>query len=127
MAKKILIVDDEINVVRVLAARLKANGYDIVMANDGVYGVAKAHEEKPDLILLDMRMPAGGGLTVLENLRMAADTMMTPVIFVTAYPSDEARQKALELGAADFIPKPFDPDELITKIKKALGEQGPVT
>jgi DNA-binding response OmpR family regulator len=122
MPKKILIVDDEINVVKLLAARLKANNYDVVTATDGLYAVIKAHDEKPDLVLLDVNMPAGGGVSVFENLLKTGDTMMTPVIFITAYPDEELRRKVLEMGAEDFIPKPFDPEELIAKIKKALQE-----
>ena len=122
MPKKILIADDEPNMVRVIAARLKANNYDIVTAFDGIYAVQKAHEEKPDLIILDIKMPAGSGLSVLENLRMTGETMMIPVIFVTAHATEELKHKALEMGAADFIAKPFDPDELIAAVKKALGE-----
>ncbi len=122
MAKKILIADDEPHVIKLIASRLIANKYDVVMASDGLYAVKKAHEEKPDLIILDMRMPAGGGMSVFENLRMAGDTMLIPVIFITAYPSDEVRQKVMDMGAADFIAKPFDADDLLAKVKKALGE-----
>ena len=122
MPKKILIVDDEPNVLRVIASRLMAQKYDIVTASDGVYAVKKAHEEKPDLIILDIKMPAGGGLNVFENLRMTTDTMMIPIIFITAHPSDELKRKVLEMGAEDFIAKPFNADDLLAKVKKALKE-----
>jgi DNA-binding response OmpR family regulator len=123
MPKKILIVDDELNVIRVIAARLKANNYDVVTASDGLYAVQKAHEEKPDLIILDVRMPAGGGRGVFENLRMTSDTMMIPVIFITAYADDDLRRYLLEMGAVDFVTKPFNADELLEKVKKALKEE----
>jgi DNA-binding response OmpR family regulator len=123
MPKKILIVDDEINVIKVIAARLKASNYDIVTASDGLYAVQKAHQEKPDLIILDVRMPVGGGKGVFENLRMTSDTMMIPIIFITAYADDELRRTLLEMGAVDVVTKPFNADELLEKVKKALKEE----
>jgi DNA-binding response OmpR family regulator len=122
MPKKILIVDDELNVVRVIAARLKASNYDVVSASDGLYAVQKAHQEKPDLIILDIRMPVGGGRGVFENLRMTSDTMMIPVIFITAFADDDLKRTLLEMGAVDFVTKPFNADELLEKVKKALKE-----
>ena len=123
MPKKIiLIADDEPNVVRLIAARLKANNYDVTTAFDAVFAVKKAREDKPDLIILDIRMPAGGGINVFENLRMICETMMIPVIFITAHPSEEIERRVMEMGAAAFIAKPFNPDELLAKVKKALGE-----
>jgi len=122
MPKKILVVDDELNVLKVIASRLKANNYDVVTASDGTFAVKKALEEKPDLIILDIKMPAGGGISVFENLRRLDNTMMTPVIFITAHPTEEIKKQVLEMGAEDFVAKPFDPDDLLAKVRKALGE-----
>ena len=122
MPKKILIVDDEINVIKVIASRLKANNYDVVSASDGTYAIKRALEEKPDLIILDIRMPAGGGVSVFENLRRLDSTMMTPIIFITAHPTEEIKQQVLKMGAEDFVAKPFDPEDLLAKVRKALGE-----
>lgn len=122
MPKKILVVDDEINVIKVIASRLKANNYAVVTASDGTYAVKRAIEEKPDLIILDIKMPAGGGISVFENLRRLDNTMMTPIIFITAHPTEEIKQKVLEMGAEDFVAKPFDPEDLLAKVRKALGE-----
>ena len=122
MPKKILIVDDEINVIKVIASRLKANNYDVVSASDGTFAIKKALEEKPDLIILDIRMPAGGGVSVFENLKRLDSTMMTPIIFITAHPTEEIKQQVLEMGANDFVAKPFDPEDLLVKVRKALGE-----
>jgi two-component system KDP operon response regulator KdpE len=120
MPKKILVVDDEPNIVRVIAERLHAHGYEVITASDGLYAVIKAHNDKPDLIILDVRMPAGGGTSVFENLRMTSDTKMIPVIFITAYPDDELRRQVMEMGAEDFVAKPFDADDLLVKVRKAL-------
>ena len=123
MAKKILIVEDEANIVKLITSRLKANNYDVVVAYDGLYAVREAHEKKPDLIILDIKMPAGSGISVFENLKMTGDTMMIPIIFITAHATDELRKQALAMGAADFIVKPFDAEELLTKVKRVLGEE----
>lgn len=123
MAKKILIVDDDQEIVMLIAARLRANQYEVVVANDAVQAIFKARKEKPDLILLDNRMPAGSGLSVLANLRQTVDTISTPIIFITAYPSEKIKEEALEKGATDFIGKPFDANDLLGKIRKAFGEK----
>lgn len=122
MAKKILIVDDDKKIVLLLASRLKANKYEIVAAYDAVQAVAKAFSEKPDLILLDIKMPAGGGISVMDNLSNSADTAVIPVIVITAYPSTEIQQQVKEMGAVAFISKPFKAEDVLSKIKKALGE-----
>ena len=122
MTKKILVVDDDMDFVRLLTLRLKANNYEVAVAYDGLQAIERAHKEKPDLILLDLKMPAGGGLTVYENLRLSSETTGTPVIFITAYPSEDTKKKVMQKGAADFVSKPFDPEDLLLKVKKALGE-----
>jgi DNA-binding response OmpR family regulator len=81
-----------------------------------------AHEEKPDLIILDIMMPAGNGLSVFKNLQDSVATAFIPVIFLTACASEETRKQALEMGAKDFLTKPFNAEELLLKVKKALAE-----
>jgi CheY-like chemotaxis protein len=122
MAKKILVVDDDKEITLLLASRLKANKYEIVVAYDAVQAVAKAFKEKPDLILLDIKMPAGGGISVMDNLRNSAVTAVIPIIVITAYPSPEIQQKVKEMGAVDFISKPFKAEDVLPRIRKALGE-----
>jgi DNA-binding response OmpR family regulator len=122
MAKKILIVDDDQQIVLLLASRLKANKYEIVVAYDAMQAVAKAFSEKPDLILLDIKMPAGSGISVMHNLRNSAATSVIPVIVITAYPSPEIQQKVIEMGAVDFISKPFKAEDVLSRIRKALDE-----
>lgn len=123
MAKKILVVDDEPHILRLLASRLKANNYEVSTASDGYQCIKVALEERPDLIILDIKMPAGGGLNAFENLRARSSTAVTPVIFITAYASEEIRKHVLEMGAEDCIAKPFDSDDLLRKVRKALGEE----
>jgi DNA-binding response OmpR family regulator len=125
MSKKILVVDDDPTILRLIATRLKANNYDVVTASDAVFAVKKAHEEKPDLIILDIKMPAGGGMSVVENLKMASHTMLIPILCITAEASPEIKRKVTELGAEDFLAKPFHADELLSRVRKALGEDKP--
>jgi DNA-binding response OmpR family regulator len=125
MPTKILIADDEYNIVKLLSSRLQANGYEVIQAFDGNQAFEIAVKEKPDLILLDYNMPGCKGTTVLERLRESNHSFLTPVIFVTAFTDEETKNKVMEMGACDFIGKPFDPDEVLIKIKKALGEIKP--
>ena len=123
MPKKILVVDDEPNIVKMICSRLTANNYEVTVAYDGTTAVEKAHKEKPDLIILDIKMPAGTGISVYENLSNSADTAMIPVIFITAYPDEDIKKKVLEMGANDFVAKPFKADVMLSRVKGALERQ----
>jgi two-component system response regulator VicR len=125
MAKKILIVDDDKQIVMLLASRLKANKYEIIVAYDALQAVAQAFREKPDLILLDIKMPAGSGISVMDQLRNSTDTALIPVIVITAFPSLEIQQQVKEMGAIGFISKPFRAEDLLPRIRKVLGEGSP--
>ena len=118
--KKILIVDDERDIVKALMIRLQANGYEVVTAFDGAQGVFMAHKEKPDLIILDIRMPAGDGFSVAERLKSSMHTFTIPVIFLTGSPEKNAEEKAMALGARFYIKKPYDPEELLDAVKRAI-------
>ncbi len=118
--KKILIVDDERDIVKALTIRLQSNGYRTVVAFDGAQGVFMAHKEKPHLIILDIRMPAGDGFSVAEKLKESKRMSRIPIIFVTGSPERNAEEKAMELGARYFIKKPYDPEELLDAVRRAL-------
>ena len=120
--KKILIVDDERDIVKVVMIRLQGAGYEVVTAFDGAQGVFMAHKEKPDLIILDIRMPAGNGFSVAQRLKRSMHTFTIPVIFLTGSPEKNAEKKAMALGARFYIKKPYDPEELLDAIKRALEE-----
>lgn len=120
MKKKILIVDDELPIIRLLSLRLKANNYDIASAHDGYECVEKAKAELPDLILLDIKMPGGGGINAFKTLKKSEDTKSIPVIFITAYPSAEIKKMVMEMGAQGFIAKPFDTELLTDSVNKIL-------
>ena len=121
--KKILIVDDERDIVKGLMIRLQAAGYEVATAFDGAQGVFLAHKEKPDLIILDIRTPAGDGFSVAQRLKRSIHTFTIPVIFLTGSPEKNAEEKAMALGARFYIKKPYDPEELLDAIKRALEEE----
>lgn len=118
--KKILIVDDERDIVKALTIRLQSKGYRTVVAFDGVQGIFMAHKEKPNLIILDIRMPAGDGFSVAEKLKESKRMSRIPIIFVTGSPERDAEEKAQKLGARYFIKKPYDPEELLDAVRRAL-------
>jgi DNA-binding response OmpR family regulator len=123
--KKILIVDDERDIVKALTIRLQSSGYNTVVAFDGAQGVFMAHKEKPSLILLDIRMPAGDGFSVAEKLRESKRTSRIPIIFLTGSPETNAEERARGLGARFFIKKPYDPEELLDAVRRALEVKPP--
>ena len=120
--KKILIVDDEKDIVRALMTRFQAAGYDVAAAFDGAQGIFMAHKEQPDLLVLDIRMPAGDGFTTAERLKRSTLTWGIPVIFLTGSPLKEAEQRAMDIGARFFIKKPYDPEKLLAVVKNLLDE-----
>jgi len=120
MKKKILIVDDEPQIVRLLSLRLQANNYDVAVAYDGYQCIHMVKEENPDLILLDIKMPMGGGIEAFENLKNNTFTDKIPVIFITAYPSVEVKKQVIDMGADGFIAKPFSSEDLLDKIRSII-------
>jgi DNA-binding response OmpR family regulator len=122
-AKKILIVDDDEHLLIGLAAKLKASGYAVVSALDGVAAVAVARQEAPDLILLDLGLPAGDGFLVLERLRAMTELVTTPVIVLSARDPAGNKLRSLQAGAVAFLQKPPDNRELLAEIRRALGEE----
>ncbi|MFH1769017.1 MAG: response regulator [Candidatus Omnitrophota bacterium] len=118
--KKILVADDDVNIVQLIASRLKREKYNVIAAYDGMQAVNIAHEQRPDLIILDIKMPAGGGMSVYDDLKMSSHTALIPVVFITAYSSSEIKEKVLNMGARDFIAKPFNSEDLLLKVERAL-------
>jgi len=125
LKKKILIVDDERDIVKAVMIRLQTSGYEVVTAFDGAQGVFMAHKEKPDLIILDIRMPAGDGFSVAQRLRKSIHTFQIPIIFLTGSPEKNSEQRAQEVGARFYIKKPYDPEELLDAVRRALETELP--
>jgi CheY-like chemotaxis protein len=121
MNQKILIVDDEPGIVRLLSMRLKAKGYEVFEAFDGLECVKMAIKVVPDLILLDIKMPEGGGIGAFERLIQLDATKAIPVIFMTAFPTAEIKKQVLKMGAKDCISKPFISKDFEQTIETVIG------
>ena len=119
--KKILVVEDDNLQLTALARRLKSAGFEIVAARDGLTAISAARKEQPDLILLDLGLPAGDGFVVLERLAMLINTGTIPIIVVSSRPPLGNRDAALKAGAIAYIHKPVDMSVLLKAINEALG------
>ncbi|MGO1368290.1 response regulator [Senegalia sp. (in: firmicutes)] len=118
--KKILVVDDEENIVELIKYNLKNNGYDIITAFDGNEAYTKAIEENPDLILLDIMLPILDGIEVCKKLKRNKQSENIPIIMLTAKREETDKVLGLEIGADDYITKPFNIRELIARVKAVL-------
>ena len=117
---KILIVDDDPDLRQALRLRLRANHYDTVNAADGYSAIAQAYKEHPDLIILDLGLPAGDGFVVLDRLQRDDKLSNIPVIVLTARDPQSTEQEVLEAGASSFFQKPADNAELLEVIRATL-------
>jgi len=117
---KILVVDDEPEIVRSVTVRLKASGYTVISAMDGMQATNLIIREQPDLVILDIGMPAGSGHVVVDRIRENANTFDTPVIFLTARTTAKDYQKARDSGVEKYISKPFDSSELLNTVEEIL-------
>ena len=115
--KKILVVDDEKRIVSIIRRNLEVDGFDVVEAYNGAQAIDKFRTTLPDLVVLDVMMPDMDGFTVLETIR---EISSTPVIMLTAKGEEEDRVRGLELGADDYVPKPWSSRELTSRIKAVL-------
>ncbi len=117
---KILVVDDEKEIIAFLDTVLSRAGHTVVAAMDGVQAVQQAMKEKPDLMILDVMMPAGSGITVYTRLKQSFLTQRIPVIFLTAMQTENARGKLPANDTSTILAKPCDPAELIAAVNNAL-------
>lgn len=121
---KILIIDDENDILEILSYNLKKEGFEVEMAENGVKGIEKAHRFKPDLILLDVMMPQMDGIEVCEIIRSSAELSSTLICFLTARSEDYSQIAGLDAGADDYIAKPVKPKVLISRINALLRRKG---
>lgn len=117
---KILIADDDRAFVEMIRAQLEFGGFETVVAYEGTRTVEVAHHERPDLIILDWKMPSGKGDAVLEFLKERDDTMHIPVMILTGVREPGMEEKARKLGVKAFIRKPYEPEDLLQKIREML-------
>ena len=122
---KILIVEDEFDLAKMVRKRLQEAGYETMIASDGYMGVKLAHEQKPDLIMLDLKLPAGGGMTVLKSVRLAANLGYIPIVVLTGMQDEQYKKQILDMGVDAYLEKPYDPAQLIETIKKVIVKKEP--
>ena len=125
LPRKILVVEDEKEIQDLLAHYLRKEGFSPILAPDGETAILKARREKPDLVLLDILLPKADGLEVLRAIRADEMISRTPVVMLTAKGDEADRVVGLELGADDYIPKPFSPREVVARIKAILRRSRP--
>jgi DNA-binding response OmpR family regulator len=126
MAKpKILVVDDDPDLVRALRLRLRANNFEVATATDGYTAIASAQKERPALIILDLGLPVGDGFVVLERLQSIDALAGVPVIVLSARDPQSNEERALKAGAAAFFQKPADNDELMNVIRVSISPGQP--
>jgi DNA-binding response OmpR family regulator len=123
---KVLVVDDEPDAVELVAFNLTKAGMEVVRAEDGIEALTKAREILPDAMVLDLMLPGMDGLEVCRSLRREPKTATIPIIMVTAKGAEVDRVLGLELGADDYITKPFSPRELVLRVKKLLQPRQPL-
>ena len=118
--KRLLLVEDEVDMQEMVRMRLEASGYEVLVASDGQEALDKAHQEKPDLIILDIMLPKMDGYKVCGLLKADARYNKIPIIMFSARAQDQDKVTAQEVGANDYICKPFNPKELLEKISNLL-------
>ena len=120
--KKILIVDDDQDLLRALVIRLKANDYETVVAADGYMATKMAKDENPDLVLLDIGLPIGDGFIVMDRIKDFTEDGTVPIIILSARDPAGNKERAMNAGAFAYFQKPADNNALLAAIEKALGE-----
>jgi two-component system, OmpR family, alkaline phosphatase synthesis response regulator PhoP len=125
MSKTVLVVDDETQIVEICRDYLTAAGFTVLTANDGTRGLATARHERPDLIVLDLMLPGMDGLDVCRELRRDTSGLAAvPIIMLTARVEESDKLVGLELGADDYMTKPFSPRELVARVRTVLRRAG---
>lgn len=118
--KKILVVDDEVDLLRLMKKILEGEGYTVFTAEQGAEGLSLAKQEKPDLIFLDVRLPDRDGYEILEEIKSDKATRSIPVVMLTSLNQGDDFQKALDKGVDWYITKPFEPEHILKRAKDLL-------
>ncbi len=122
MPKKILAVDDDVAIVRMIEFKLKAAGLEVTCAFNGQEALDKIAVDKPDLLITDINMPQMTGIELVRQLKKSVQTRDIPVIILTARGEDEQREEAMQIGANVFVNKPFSPGKLLEIVQGMMGE-----
>ncbi|MFH1859790.1 MAG: response regulator [bacterium] len=122
MPKKILVVDDDIAIVRMIEFKLKTAGLEVTCAFNGQEALDKISEDKPDVIITDINMPLMTGIELVRQLKSSVQTMDIPIIILTARGEDEQKEEAGQIGANVFVNKPFAPSKLLEIVQQIAGK-----
>ncbi|MDC9582505.1 phosphate regulon transcriptional regulator PhoB [Xenorhabdus sp. PR6a] len=126
MVKRILVVEDEVPIREMVCFALEQNGYQAIEVEDYDMAIRRLSEPYPDLVLLDWMLPGGSGIQLIRQMKRDNNTKAIPVIMVTARTEEEDRVRGLDVGADDYITKPFSPKELIARVKAVLRRISPM-
>lgn len=123
MAKKILIIEDDPAISRLVDYSLKHEGYDVVAATNGLEGIRKAQYEAPDLVILDVMLPGMDGFEICHRLRAESETSQLPILMFSAKAQEIDKDTGLKVGADDYLPKPAAPAEIVNRVEKLLAKK----
>ena len=124
MNKKILVIEDDPNALRLIRYALEQEGYQVLSAENGLEGVKKAQDDHPDLVVLDIMLPGLDGYEVCHKLRQKPETAALPVLMLSAKARQDDKDIGLKMGADDYLAKPADPATMVEKVKALLNERG---
>jgi len=119
---KVLIVEDDLDFLQILERRFQDHNFEVISALDTFQAIQVAHDKKPDIIILDLKLPGGGGLTALQNLRLSAHTKDIPVVISTASDDNALKEAVSQKTVSAYFEKPYETEDLIEKIKEILAE-----
>lgn len=120
MNKRILVIEDDVNALRLLEYTLEQGGYQVLTATNGLEGLKKAQDEHPDLIILDIMLPGLDGYEVCQQLRRQSETAIAPILMISAKARQEDKEIGVRIGADDYLAKPTDPSMIVAKVKTLL-------
>lgn len=120
MTNRILVVDDESDITELLSYNFRDAGYEVLTAADGMVAVSTAQRWLPEAIVLDLNLPGLDGFAVCEMLRVLPSTRDIPILMLTAFATEQSRQVGLQLGATDYLTKPFSPRDVVTRVTELL-------
>ena len=127
MAKKILIIEDDPAISRLVDYSLRHEGYEVITATNGLEGIRKAHNEAPDLIILDVMLPGMDGFEICHRLRSEPDTAQLLILMFSAKAQEIDKNTGLKVGADDYLPKPAAPAEIVSRVAKLLANKKSIT
>lgn len=127
MTNRVLVVDDESDITELLSYNFRVAGYEVLTAADGMVAVSTAQRWLPEAIVLDLNLPGLDGFAVCEMLRVLPSTRDIPILMLTAFATEQSRQVGLQLGATDYLTKPFSPRDVVARVAELVKQSHPST